>query len=383
MDLLAREKAKLEVMMCSSLVLFPNSIIILPYPPVKSGEQVPELHPLATHRVTLDIQYADTTFTVLVTMEHPLDFVVTSPLLLPMKYLDKKPLAFPPHYPNTSLVELVRWIISQMKNYMGDRILAEEKLSGLASAIDNLTNMNIITEESYELVVVGNKATLLVKFKPEKDIKLASTSEMLKEDKLLNTGGHFFVLKMMFRVDTGAFLPGKFSVAFSSDLAGMLPELTNFSHPGLTAELATDLVGFLMYVKDIVDKAIMAAVAGWEKRAKLLLQLLSIFEGGDVAVPYIDSDTMSVMQLAFRGETRKSLLKIELSSDYPAFVPKLTWVYTMTQAEGARETRDSGVIKERELSDKDTQLKPDMNESEIVKRVIEIMSLHGGVKRLM
>jgi hypothetical protein len=36
----------------------------------------------------------------------------------------------------------------------------------------------------------------------------------------------------------------------------------------------------------------MAAVAGWEKRAKLLLQLLSIFEGGDVAVPYIDSDTM-------------------------------------------------------------------------------------------
>jgi hypothetical protein len=68
------------------------------------------------------------------------------------------------------------------------------------------------------------------------------------------------------------------------------------------------------------------------------------------------------------------LLKIELSSDYPAFVPKLTWVYTMTQAEGARETRDSGVIKERELSDKDTQLEPDMNESEIVKRVIEIMS---------
>jgi hypothetical protein len=144
MDVLAREKAKLEVMMCSSLVLLPNSINILPYTPVKSAsEPVPVPHPLATHRITLNIQYADTTFSVLVTMEHSLDFLVTSPLLLPMKYLDDKP--FPPNYPNTSLVELVRWLISQLKNSMRHRILVEEKLSGLASAVENLVNMNIIT----------------------------------------------------------------------------------------------------------------------------------------------------------------------------------------------------------------------------------------------
>jgi hypothetical protein len=175
-------------MMCSSLVLLPNSINILPYTPVKSAsDPVPVPHPLATHRITLNIQYADTTFSVLVTMEHSLDFLVTSPLLLPMKYLDDKP--FPPNYPNTSLVELVRWLISQLKNSMRHRILVEEKLSGLASAVENLVNMNIITEDSYEVVIVGDKATLLVKFRPEKDIKLASISEMLKEDKLPSRGG--------------------------------------------------------------------------------------------------------------------------------------------------------------------------------------------------
>ena len=42
----------------------------------------------------------------------------------------------------------------------------------------------------------------------------------------------------------------------------MLPELSSFSHLGLTAKLATDLVEFLMYVKDTVDKTIVSAVAG-------------------------------------------------------------------------------------------------------------------------
>ena len=104
MDILAREKATLEVKQSSTLVLLPNSITIRPYPD-DSGETVPAPHPLATHRISLDIKYATTMFSVMVTMENPLDFVITTPHLLPMKYLDDKP--FPPGYPNTSLVELV------------------------------------------------------------------------------------------------------------------------------------------------------------------------------------------------------------------------------------------------------------------------------------
>eukprot|EP00092_Neocalanus_flemingeri_P025833 GFUD01027999.1.p1 GENE.GFUD01027999.1~~GFUD01027999.1.p1 ORF type:complete len:380 (+),score=138.96 GFUD01027999.1:69-1208(+) len=372
MDILAREKAKLEVLQSSTLVLLTNSITILPYPPPSDTTPVP--HPLSTHRVTLNIKYADTLFSVLVTMEHPLDFLVTTPHLLPMKNLDSVP--FPPDYPNTSLVELVRWLITHLKSHMEQCIQEEEQLSGLASAIDNMISMNIISRDSYEVVLVGDKATLLVKFRPEKDIKLASLSEMVKEDKLLNTGGHFYVLKMVFRADTGAFLPGEFSIVFSSDLANMLPELANFSHPGFTAKLASNLVEFQMYVKETVDKAIMKAVDGWEKRSSLLLLLHSIFEDGEQAIPYLDSTTMSVMDLAFRTEAAKFMFKIELTPDYPAVVPKMTVFYTRTPAAGARETRDSGTMKERVFTEAEIGVAPDMDmdENEIVTAVIQLIN---------
>jgi len=341
MDILAREKAVLEVKQSSSIVLFPNSISIRPYP--DGGKTPVPPHPLATHRVTVDIQYARANFSVLVTLDNPLDFVITTPLLLPMKYLDDKP--FPPGYPNTTLVELLQWLVKHLKVNMLERIQAEEKLGGLSAAVENLVNMDIISEDSYEVAMVGDVVTLLVKFKPERDIKLASLKESVKEDKLLHGGGHFFVFKLVFKVDTGAFVPGEFSVSFSSDLAEMLPEITNYSQPGLTAKLATDLVEFLMHVKDSVNRAISNAVDGWEARAKLLLQILSIFESGEIAVPYLDSETMSVMDLAFRTQTRKMMLKIELSPNYPAERPQVTIFHLKIPTEGSRETRGSGEIK--------------------------------------
>jgi len=347
MDVLTRERSRLEVLQCSTLVLLPNSITILPYPLPSLGEPSPVLHPGSTHRVTLNIQYADTTFSVIVTLDHPLDFLVTSQNLLPMKYVDH--LGFPPKYPNTSLLELVMWLITNLKQHMEDRLQEEKELSSLGTAITNLINMNIISKNSYEVVIVGDRATLMVKLRPEKDIKIASIKEMVKEDKLLNTGGHFFVLKMVFRVDTGAFLPGEFSIAFSSDLSQMLPELAEFSHPGLTAKLASDLVSFIIYVKEAVDKTIWDAVEGWEERAKLLLSLHSIFEGGDLAVAYLDSSTMCNMDLAFRTNLAKHMLKIELYPPYPAVVPKITWFSSANPVEGGRETRRSGEIKEMVL----------------------------------
>merc|ERR1719500_1018741 len=105
-----------------------------------------------------------------------------------------------------------------------ERIQSEEKLGGLSAAVENLVNMNIISDDTCEVAMVGDMVTLLVKFKPERDVKFASLKESVKEDKLLNGGGHFFVFKLVFKVDTGAFLPGEFCVSFSSDLADMLPE---------------------------------------------------------------------------------------------------------------------------------------------------------------
>lgn len=64
---------------------------------------------------------------------------------------------------------------------------------------------------------------------------------------------------------------------------------------------------------ETMDKAIMGAVEGWKMRAKLLLSLHSIFEGGDFAVAYSDSSTMHTMDLAFWTNIAKILNKIELS----------------------------------------------------------------------
>ena len=140
MDTLAKQNAMLEVKQSSSLTLFPNSITISPYPNNEGDKSSP--HPLATEKILVDIQYATTTLTILVTMEHPLDFIITTPVLLPMKYLDDK--SVPPGFPDTSLVELLGWVIRQLKDRMMERIRAEEKLSGLSLALENLVAMGTI-----------------------------------------------------------------------------------------------------------------------------------------------------------------------------------------------------------------------------------------------
>jgi len=337
MDILTRQKAMLEVKQSSSLTLFPNSITISPYPNNEGDKSTS--HPLVTSKVTINIQYATTTLSMLVTMDHPLDFIIITPSLLPMKHLDNK--SVPPGYPDTSLVDLIGWILRQLKDRMMERICAADKLSGLSLALENLVAMGTIAENSYEIVIVGDNVILLVKFRPEKEIKLASLKELVREDKLLNSGGHFFVFKMVFKLDTGSFLPGEFAISFSSDLKTMLPELSDFSQPGLNAQLASDLVEFLMHVKDSVNKTISTAAEGWESRAKLLIHIHSIFEDGEIAIPFLDSDTMSVMDLAFRTASRKVVLKIDLPTGYPKDLPKISYSYKKIHTEGSRQTRGS------------------------------------------
>jgi len=340
MDDLSRQRAVLEVKQSTSLVLFPNSISIQPFP-ANDAEYVAAPHPFTTHKVTIDIQYATTTFSLLVTMDKPLDFIITTPNLLPMKYLDD---SLPPDYPDTRLVDLIMWILRQLRNYMIERIREKEKLADLSRALENLVAMGAVGEDMYEVVIVGDKAIVLVKFIPERDIVFSSLKESVKENKLLNTGGHFFVLKMGFCVESGAFLPGDFAISFSSDLKNMLPELSDYSLSGLNEHLATELVELIMHVKDSVNKTIAAAVEGWEARARLLLKVFSVFEDGEIAMPFVDSDSMSAMDLAFRTEATKVVLKTELSSKFPAELPRLTIYEKRILTEESRATRGSGEI---------------------------------------
>ena len=239
----------------------------------------------------------------------------------------------------------------------------------------NLVSMGIITEDSYELVIVKERVTFLVKFRPEKDIKLASLSEMVKEDELLNSGGHFFVFKMVYRVDTGAFLPGEFSIVFSSDLSDMLPELASYSQPGITGKLASDLVSFLIHMKDTVNRTLTTAAERWESRARLLLQLLSIFEDGKLAVPYLDSSTMSVMDLAFVTKVRRVMLKVKLPVGYPEDIPKVTLCSLLIPKEGAR---GSAELTETVIDLVKLGYEPNMKEGEIVDIVMQLIKRVGN-----
>jgi len=369
MDVLSQQRAVFEVKQSNSLVLFPNSISIQPYP-ANDAEHFAAQHPLSTHKVAIDIQYATTTFSLLVTMDQPLDFIITTPNLLPMKYLDD---SLPPAYPDTRLVDLIRWILRQLRNYMIESIKEKEKLADLSLALENLVAMGAVGEDMYEVVLVGDKAIVLVKFMPEKDIEFSSLKELVKENKLLNTGGHFFVFKMGFSMESGAFLPGEFAISFSSDLKNMFPELSNYPPSALNVHLANDLVALIMHVKDTVNKTIADAVEGWEARARMFLKMLSVFENGEIAIPFVDSDTMSTMDLAFRTEASKVVLKTELSSRYPAELPRLTVHEKKILTQGSRETRGSGEIHSHEVDLGDWGYEEN-NEESFVEVVMQVMA---------
>lgn len=79
---------------------------------------------------------------------------------------------------------------------------------------------------------------------------------------------------------------------------------------------------------------------------------------------------MTIMDLAFRTELYKCMLKIELTPNYPAVIPKITLFFMSSPAEGAREPRSGGEIKERVLKNDIVNFDPNMNENYIVKEIL-------------
>ena len=94
MDFLYKTKffmpiAAAEVNLAEQFTLKPNSISVNPYSEGLCLE-IPDANPLTTNRIIIEIQFADVTFSVVVTLENPLDFFIKSTYLLPLQYLDKK-----------------------------------------------------------------------------------------------------------------------------------------------------------------------------------------------------------------------------------------------------------------------------------------------------
>merc|ERR1712000_323751 len=81
---------------------------------------------------------------------------------------------------------------------------------------------------TYECLMVGDKTILLVKFRPELEFPLCSLTPSLKVDKLVNTGGNFYVVKLVFARD-GRPVPGESGLMWSSNLLQMLPQVSSVS----------------------------------------------------------------------------------------------------------------------------------------------------------
>ena len=87
-------------------------------------------------------------------------------------------------------------------------------------------------------------------------------------------------------------------------------------------------------------------------------------------MPFVDSDSMSTMDLAFRTKASKVVLKTELSSRYPAELPRLTVYEKRILTEGSRETRGSGEIHSRIVN----LGYEENNEEFFVEAVMEVMA---------
>jgi len=364
LDILAIEKSILEVKRSTNIVLLPNSITFQPENLSLSTEF------FVTPRIKINVRYATVEVVLLITLTEPLDFVVLSPLL-PMKYFDDKP--FPPEYPTTSLKNLLIWIMRHLRTSVEDQVFSNPTFNGLDSFLQNLISMNMIgSKDDYEIALADEKVIVIIKFKPSFEIDLTSVSELVQEDKLLNTGGHNYFIKIAFRNDTGAFLPGEFSLLFSPDISSILPELSSFSAPEVNSKLSGNLLDSVITVQEAVDKALKDAVRSWKERAALIMVFMSLFDEVDIVEVFTDGLHMSKMDLAFSTKKANCLLKIELPSNYPTEVPKVSAFYSLHRVEGGRETRSSGEVKEVNI-DTNRHLTSNIDNDDFVKYVLTLI----------
>ena len=337
MDILSREKSILEVKMCESLTLLPNSISIVP-------DETSGLDFGSTSWMSIDIQYATSVFNIVVKMDNVLDFMINSPRLLPMIYLDEKP--FPLKYENCTLMELLNWLIGHIKSYVLEQVSLRDNLKYLYHGIKSLRDMNVIEDKSFEIEMLNGEVILFVKFTVD-FIYLNDLTSLVKENMLINTGGHYFVLKLVFNADTGKMKPDEHSITYSTEISRMLPVVKN--HSFLTS---TDLEfeEFIIDMKEEVSSILRKSLDSWESRSKFLLLIFHLAEELNIAVSFIDITQMKEIRVAFQTDASKIMLKVELSDSFPTDEAKCQLFYQSKQAEEVRETRHSSSIKEQSFN---------------------------------
>lgn len=308
MNILEREQEKLKLLQCEDLLLLPNTISIT---------DTPNSCPTSPHRILLSLNYAEAELKAIITFSVPLDCNILTPDLLPPSILDETE---PPL--DTSLLGVARWLLETHGKHQETVQLADTCLSNLPKDLDHLKE--IYPSISHELVVRHGKVTILVKLPYDRYLDLSSINLLLESARLTKTGGHYCVLKLVYKTESDDYMTGESFVMYSPELVCMLPELKEISLPDLKehsfSEVVTSVLGHL-------ETELEEAVVAWKARANLLLSILVDFQGREGMNCSIDYDTMTSVDLVFRSEDTYHLLIIKLETDHKLMEGSIEYRY--------------------------------------------------------
>ena len=340
--------SKLEVLRSSDLTL--------------SNESIEVLEDVGNDRLKVKMNYSDTTIDATFFMQKPLDFVINTPELVSMDSLVNASSLFSS---SESLHGILKCIRREIRKSMKSKLDFFPNMSSLRGVIDDMIIDNVIDEEDYDLKVDDEKVTLMFKLKPEEvlDIQCFNVST---NNKIVNGTMHYYLIKMVFRAETGLLIAPEFCISFSSCLERSLPDLKEARWPDVEHRLVRESLGdTILALRESTNDQISHCYRAWQRRARLLVRLYSTFEQDEAVSVRLDSVTMTRLQLGLRLPGGKLVLEVRLGADHPA--TPATFVLHQQRAGEAE-------VRRRPVKDQVTGMTPNMTDDEFLEALIKLIA---------
>ena len=283
-----------------------------------------EIKDIGQNKVEIKVIYCETTLKLLVKMDKPLDFLISDSDILPRDYFNDQEI--PTNFENLSLNQLLTWILSHVRSSMMSNLEFYPNISPLNDIINSLVEDEIIVENGYDIIVEDERATLLLKFQPERSMDLVNLPESMSSNKLQNVTEQFFILKLVIKSESGQLLTSEFGIIFSPSLISSLPDLDDVIYPGLDSMLKNnDLMTNILEIQRFVNLNIQEAYQGYLRRRSCLMMLYIAFRNNKVFRPSIDTTSMTMIQLGCNHKARNYVWEISLGTNHPESSPKAVW----------------------------------------------------------
>jgi len=274
-------------------------------------------------RLEVEIKYCEDKLVVLFYLENPLDFLITNQRLLTLEYLDDKDL---PDFSDIGVAEAVKWMVSHVKEKMMSMLEFYPSVTPLRDLIKKFEKDKIIDPGSYEISVNSDKVVLIVRLRSEIDFDVHRMN-VTDNDEVVKTGSQYYLIKLTFKTDSGHLIIPESKVHFSASLVSAFPEVNKIRlEKMIRKESVRELI---CSIKEIVNAELSANYDAWKKRKELLLSLHDLFTNNGAFVT-VDLIRMLKLQIGFQFTSGKSVLEMELASDFPKSCPK---IYLTRQAD--------------------------------------------------